>query len=203
MTQANANLVKELREKTGAGFVDCKKALESNENDMDRAMTFLREKGLAAAAKKAGRAANEGRVGSYIHGEGKIGVMVEVNCETDFVARTDEFQEFVRSIAMHIAAANPRYLNKEAVPNEELDKERAIYRVQAQESGKPAPVIEKIVEGKISKYYEEICLMHQKYVREPDKSIEAVLKEAIAKLGENMAIKRFVRFQLGETGKTA
>lgn len=203
MTQANANLVKELREKTGAGFVDCKKALEANENNMEKAMTFLREKGLAAAAKKAGRAANEGRVGSYIHGEGKIGVMVEVNCETDFVARTDEFQEFVRSIAMHIAAANPKYLNKEAVPNDEIEKEKSIFRAQMADQKKPPQVMDKIIEGKIGKYYEEVCLMHQKYVREPEKSIEDVLKDAIAKLGENMGIKRFVRFQLGETGKTA
>jgi elongation factor Ts len=201
VTQANANLVKELRDKTGAGFVDCKKALEANENDMDRAISFLREKGLAAAAKKAGRSANEGSVGSYIHGSGKIGVLVEVNCETDFVARTDEFQEFVRNVAMHIAAASPKYLVKEEVPAAEVEKEKAIYRVQAEESGKKGPVIEKILEGKISKYYEEVCLMNQKYVRDPDKSIDAILKEAIAKLGENMAIRRFVRFQLGETGK--
>ncbi len=194
-----ANLVKELREKTGAGFMDCKKALAETGNDIEKAMTFLREKGLAAAAKKAGRAANEGRIQSYIHGEGKIGVLVEVNCETDFVARTDEFQNLVRDVAMHIAAAAPRYLDKNHVPEADLEKEKGIFRVQAEESGKKGPVVEKIVEGKIGKFYEENCLVHQKFVKNPDLTIEALLKNAIAKLGENMAIKRFVRFQLGET----
>jgi len=193
-----ATLVKELREKTGAGFMDCKKALAETGNDIEKAMTFLREKGLAAAAKKAGRAANEGRIQSYIHGEGKIGVLVEVNCETDFVARTDEFQGLVRDIAMHIAAAAPRYLDKSSVSEADLDKERAIFRVQAEESGKKGPVVDKIVEGKIGKFYEENCLVHQKFVKNPDLTVEALLKNAIAKLGENMAIKRFVRFQLGE-----
>ena len=194
-----ANLVKELREKTGAGFMDCKKALAETGNDIEKAMTFLREKGLAAAAKKAGRAANEGRIQSYIHGEGKIGVLVEVNCETDFVARTDEFQNLVRDVAMHIAAAAPRYLDKNHVPEADLEKEKGIFRVQAEESGKKGPVVEKIVEGKIGKFYEENCLVHQKFVKNPDLTIEALIKNAIAKLGENMAIKRFVRFQLGET----
>lgn len=198
---SEAILVKELREKTGAGFMDCKKALLESGNDIDKAMTYLREKGLAAAAKKAGRAANEGRVQSYIHGDGKIGVLVEVNCETDFVARTDEFQNLVRDIAMHIAAASPRYLDKDGVPAEDLEKEKAIFRVQAEESGKKGPVVEKIVEGKIGKFYEENCLVNQKFVKDPDLSIEALLKNAIAKLGENMAIKRFVRFQLGESAK--
>jgi len=194
-----ANLVKELREKTGAGFMDCKKALAETGNDIEKAMTFLREKGLAAAAKKAGRAANEGRIQSYIHGEGKIGVLVEVNCETDFVARTDEFQNLVRDVAMHIAAASPRYLDKNSVPEADLEKEKGIFRVQAEESGKKGPVVDKIVEGKISKFFEENCLVHQKFVKNPDLTIESLLKNAIAKLGENMAIKRFVRFQLGET----
>lgn len=198
-----ANLVKELRERTGAGFMDCKKALAETGNDMEKAMTFLREKGLAAAAKKAGRAANEGRVQSYIHGEGKIGVLVEVNCETDFVARTDEFQSLVRDIAMHVAAAAPRYLDKNNVPESDLEKERAVFRVQAEESGKKGPVVDKIVEGKIGKFYEENCLVHQKFVKNPDLTIEALLKNAIAKLGENMAIKRFVRFQLGETSSAS
>ena len=198
-------LVKELREKTGAGFMDCKKALLESGNDLDKAMTYLREKGLAAAAKKAGRAAHEGRVMSYIHGEGKIGVLVEVNCETDFVARTDEFQSLVKDIAMHIAAAGPRYLDKDGVPAEDLEKEKAIFRVQAEESGKKGPVVEKIVEGKIGKFYEEHCLVNQKFVKNPDLTIEALLKNAIATLGENMAIRRFVRFQVGEAApnKTA
>lgn len=195
---SEALLVKELREKTGAGFMDCKKALLETGNDLEKAMTFLREKGLAAAAKKAGRAAHEGRVLSYIHGEGKIGVLVEVNCETDFVARTDEFQNLVKDIAMHIAAAGPKYLNKEGVPAEDLEKEKAIFRTQAEESGKKGPVVDKIVEGKISKFYEEHCLVHQKFVKNPDLTIEALLKNAIATLGENMAIRRYARFQVGE-----
>jgi elongation factor Ts len=201
-TVVNANVVKELREKTGAGFMECKKALAETGNDMDKAIQYLREKGIAGAAKKAGRAANEGRIHSYIHG-GKIGVMVEVNCETDFVAKTDEFQDFANNIAMHIAAASPRYLDKDAVPAEDLEKEKQIFRVQAETSGKKGPVIEKIVEGKINKFYEENCLLHQAYVREPDKNIQTLVKETIAKLGENIAIRRFVRFQLGESGNKA
>lgn len=199
---SEAVLVKELREKTGAGFMDCKKALLESGNDIEKAMTYLREKGLAAAAKKAGRAAHDGRVMAYIHGEGKIGVLVEVNCETDFVARTDEFQALVRDVAMHIAAAAPKYLNKESVPASDLEKEKAIFKVQAEESGKKGPVVDKIVEGKISKFYEEHCLVHQKFVKDPNLTIEALIKNAIAKLGENMAVRRFARFQLGE-GVTA
>lgn len=194
----SSDLVKELRERTGAGFMDCKRALTENSNDLEKAMEFLRQKGLAAASKKAGRAANEGRIQSYIHGNGKIGVLVEVNCETDFVAKTDEFSDFAANVAMHIAAASPRYLNKEAVPAEDIEKEKNIFRIQAQESGKPAPVIEKIVEGKVGKFFEETCLLHQKYVKDPDKTIEDLVKETIAKLGENIGIKRFTRFQLGE-----
>lgn len=194
----SADLVKELRDRTGAGFMDCKKALSENGNDLDKAMEFLRLKGLAAASKKAGRAANEGRVHCYIHGTGKIGVLVEVNCETDFVAKTDEFGEFAANVAMHIAAANPRYLNREGVPAADVEKEKEIFRVQAAESGKPAQVIEKIVEGKVGKFYEENCLVHQKYVKDPDKTIEDLVKETIAKLGENIGIRRFVRYQLGE-----
>lgn len=195
---SEATLVKELRERTGAGFMDCKKALVESGNDIEKAMTYLREKGLAAAAKKAGRAAHEGRVQSYIHGEGKIGVLVEVNCETDFVARTDEFQSLVKDIAMHIAAASPRYLDQTSVPESDLEKEKAIFRVQAEESGKKGPVVEKIVEGKMGKFYEENCLVHQKFVKNPDLTIEALLKNAIATLGENMTIRRFARFQVGE-----
>ena len=197
-----ANLVKELREKTGAGFMDCKKALAQSGNDMEKAIVFLREKGLAAAAKKLGRAANEGRVSSYIHGEGKIGVLVEVNCETDFVARTDEFQEFVRNIAMHIAAASPRYLNKESVPAADIESEKAIFIKQAEESGKKGPVLEKIAEGKINKFFEENCLVHQRYVKDPDQTVEELVKAKVAKLGENISIKRYVRFQVGETSKS-
>lgn len=181
--------------------MDCKKALAETGNDLDKAMEFLRLKGIASASKKAGRSANDGRVTSYIHGTGKIGVLLEVNCETDFVAKTDDFGAFVNNVAMHIAAAAPRWLNKEQVTPADLEKEREIFRTQAAESGKPAQVIEKIVEGKIGKFYDENCLLHQKYVKEPEKTIEDLTKEAIAKLGENISIRRFVRFQLGE--KTA
>lgn len=198
-----ANLVKELREKTGAGFMECKRALEASQSDLEKAISYLRERGLAAAAKKAGRSANDGRVHAYIHGTGKIGVLVEVNCETDFVARTDDFQNFVNDIAMHIAAANPRYLDKEAVPAADVEKEKEIFRVQAEQSGKKGPVIEKIVEGKVSKFYEENCLIHQKFVKNPDVTIEGLVKEAIAKLGENIAIRRYARFMLGETAPKA
>jgi elongation factor Ts len=179
--------------------MECKKALEESGDDLEKAMEWLRKKGLASAAKKAGRAANDGLVHAYIHSTGKLGVLVEVNCETDFVARTEQFQAFVNDIAMHVAAANPRWLNKEEVPANEVEKEKAIFVAQAQATGKPPQVIEKIAEGKIGKFYEENCLLHQAFVKDPDKKIEDVVKEAIAKLGENIAIKRFVRFQLGET----
>ncbi|MCX6103678.1 MAG: translation elongation factor Ts [Proteobacteria bacterium] len=196
-----ATLVKELRDKTGAGFMDCKKALANSDNNIEKAIIFLREKGLAAASKKAGREANEGRVLAYIHGEGKIGVLIEVNCETDFVARTDEFQEFVRNVAMHIAAANPRYLNKEAVPAKDIESEQSIFRKQAEDSGKKGPVIDKIIEGKINKFFEENCLVNQRYVRDPDQTIENLVKSQVAKLGENISIKRYERYQLGESTK--
>lgn len=198
---ATATEIKELREKTGAGFLECKKALEESGDNVDKAISYLRERGLAAAHKKAGRAANEGRIHSYIHGAGKIGVLVEVNCETDFVAKTEEFVNLVHNIAMHVAAASPRYLDKTAVPAEELEKEREIFRAQAASSGKPAAVIEKIVDGKINKFYEETCLLHQAFVKEPDKSVETLVKEAIAKLGENIAIRRFTRYLVGEGAK--
>lgn len=195
---ATPNEVKELRDRTGAGFMECKKALEQTGGDVDKAIDFLREKGMASAAKKAGRETKDGRVHSYIHSTGKLGVMVEVNCETDFVAKTDEFRDFVNNIALHIAAASPRYLNKEGVPAADIEREQGIFRVQAEESGKKGPVIDKIVEGKLNKFFEEVCLMHQRYVKDPDQTIEGVVKAAIAKLGENIAIRRFVRFQLGE-----
>jgi len=190
--------VKELREKTGAGMLDCKKALEEANGDMTRAAEILREKGLAAAAKKAGRIATEGVVESYIHGGGRIGVLVEVNCETDFVGKTDQFREFVRDIAMHIAASNPKYVRREEVPQEELDKEREILRTQALNEGKPEKVVEKIVEGRISKYFEENCLLEQPFVKDPDKTVQELLNEKISTIGENIAIRRFARFELGE-----
>lgn len=194
----SAELVKELRDRTGAGFMECKKALAETGGNVEKAIDYLREKGMASANKKAGRSANDGKVHAYIHGNGKLGVLLEVNCETDFVAKTEDFQTLVNNVAMHVAAANPRYLNKESVPAEDVEKEKAIFRVQAEESGKKGPVVEKIVEGKVGKFYEENCLLQQKYIKEPEKSIEALLKETIAKLGENIQIRRFARFQLGE-----
>lgn len=194
----NASAVKELREKTGAGMLDCKKALEETNGDLTKAIEFLREKGLAAAANKAGRIATEGVVESYIHAGGRIGVLVEINCETDFVAKTDQFKDFVRDIAMHIAASNPRFVRREEVSAEELEKEKEILKAQALNEGKPANIVEKMVEGRISKYYEEFCLMEQSFVKDPDKTIATLLNEKISTIGENISIRRFVRYELGE-----
>ncbi|XEC97633.1 translation elongation factor Ts [Paenibacillus tarimensis] len=194
----SASAVKELREKTGAGMLDCKKALEEANGDIQRATELLREKGLAAAAKKAGRVATEGLVESYIHGGGRIGVLVEVNCETDFVAKTDQFREFVKDIAMQIAAANPKFVRREEVPADELDKEREILKAQALNEGKPAHIVDKMVEGRIGKYYEEYCLMEQSFIKDPDKTITTILNEKISTIGENISIRRFVRYELGE-----
>jgi len=196
--QVSATLVKELRDKTGAGILDCKEALTTAEGDMEEAVAYLRKKGLADAKKRAGRAASEGLIGSYVHMNGKIGVLVEVNSETDFVARTDEFQDLVKNVAMQVAAASPRYLNAEDIPPEEAEKEREIFRSQARESGKPEKVIEKITEGKFKKYLTEVCLLDQAYIREPEITIDQLVQSVIAKLGENIEIRRFVRFQLGE-----
>jgi len=195
---ASLALVKELRERTGAGVVDCQKALTESGGDVERAITFLREKGLAAAAKRAGRSVAQGVVGSYIHGGGKIGVLLEVNCETDFVARTEEFQKLVKDVAMQIAAANPRYVRRDEVSEAERAREREIYRVQTEQSGKPAAVIDRIVDGKMEKFFSDICLMEQPFIREPGKTIEQLLKEVVARTGENVVIRRFVRFQIGE-----
>lgn len=194
----NASAVKELRERTGAGMLDCKKALDETNGDVSKAIEFLREKGLAAAANKAGRTATEGTVESYIHAGGKIGVLVEINCETDFVGKTDQFKEFARDIAMQIAAANPRYVRREEVPQEEVEKEKEILKAQALNEGKPEKIVEKMVEGRISKYYEEFCLMEQSFIKDPDKTISMMLNEKISKIGENITIRRFVRFELGE-----
>ncbi|PZD93352.1 elongation factor Ts [Paenibacillus sambharensis] len=194
----NASAVKELREKTGAGMLDCKKALEEANGDLQKASELLREKGLAAAANKAGRAATEGVVESYIHAGGRIGVLVEVNCETDFVAKTDQFRDFVRDIAMQIAAANPRYVRREEVPQEDLEKEKEILKAQALNEGKPANIVEKMVEGRMGKYYEEFCLMEQSFIKDPDKTVSALLNEKISTIGENISIRRFVRYELGE-----
>ncbi|BFH14799.1 translation elongation factor Ts [Paenibacillus melissococcoides] len=194
----SAGAVKELREKTGAGMLDCKKALEEANGDLEKAAELLREKGLAAAAKKAGRVATEGVVESYIHAGGRIGVLVEINCETDFVAKTDQFKEFARDIAMQIAAASPKFVRREEVPQEEIEKEKEILKAQALNEGKPEKIVEKMVEGRINKYFEEFCLMEQSFIKDPDKTIETLLNEKIAAIGENISIRRFVRYELGE-----
>jgi elongation factor Ts len=191
-------MVKALREKTQAGMMDCKEALKASDGDMDKAVEYLRKKGLATAQKRAGRTTSQGQVGSYIHAGGKIGVLVEVNCETDFVARTEQFSELVHNLAMHIAAANPVCIRREEFPPELLQKEREIYLAQARETGKPEKVLEKIVEGKLEKYFKETCLMEQAYVKNPDITIADLLNETIAQIGESITIRRFVRFQLGE-----
>ena len=196
--QITAQMVKALRERTGAGMMDCKWALGEAGGDMEKAIDLLRKKGLAAAAKKAGRVAAEGSVGSYIHAGGKIGVLVEVNCETDFVARTDQFQELVRDIAMHIAAAEPRFLSREEVTPDDLERERAIFREQALASGKPAAVVDRIVAGKLEKYYAEYVLLEQPFVKDQDKTVGQLVQERIAKIGENIVVRRFARFRLGE-----
>lgn len=198
MAEITAALVKELRERTGAGMMDCKKALSATDGDLEKAIDFLREKGLAAAAKKAGRVAAEGLVEAYIHGGGRIGVLVEVNCETDFVAKTDAFKELVKDIAVHIAATNPSYLKREEVPTAELEHEQAVLAEQARNEGKPEKIIEKMVAGRIEKYYKEVCLMEQPFVKDPDKTISDLITESIAKIGENISIRRFTRYQLGE-----
>ncbi|NLC17016.1 MAG: translation elongation factor Ts [Clostridiales bacterium] len=190
--------IQELRAKTGAGIVDCKNALTEANGDIQKAIEILREKGKAAASRKAGRIAAEGLVDSYIHFGGKIGVLVEVNCETDFVARSDEFKELVHNIAIHIAAANPLYVNIEDVPTAELEKEKEILKAQALNEGKPANVVEKMVEGRIKKYYKDVCLMEQEYVKDPSKTIKDLIIEATAKIGEKISIRRFVRMEVGE-----
>jgi len=196
--EISAGLVRDLREKTGAGMMDCKKALTEAAGDFEKAIDYLRKKGIASASKKAGRATKEGSVSSYIHGEGRVGVLLEVNCETDFVARTEQFKTFVKDVSMHVAAANPAYVNSTEVPAEIIAKEKEIAVAQMQASGKPAAVLEKIAEGKIKKFYEDTCLMNQVFVKDPSKTIDQLLKEAIAALGENIIIRRFSRFQLGE-----
>ncbi len=198
MADITAAMVKALREKTGAGMMDCKEALKECDGDIEKATDFLRKKGLATAAKRAGRAMSEGVVQSYIHMGGKLGVMVEVNCETDFVAKNEDFQEFAKNIAMHIAAINPVGIRESDVPEDVVIRERDIYRAQALELGKPENMIEKIVEGKMNKFYKENCLLNQAYVRDQNITVTDLLNELIAKIGENIVIKRFVRYQLGE-----
>jgi elongation factor Ts len=195
----HASLVKELREKTGVGIMDCKKALQESGGDIPKALDYLRKKGIATAKKRGGRVTSDGQVQSYIHGGGKIGVLVEVNCETDFSAKTEDFSEFVRNVAMQIAATNPVSIDRDNVPEDLLVKEREIYSVQAKESGKPEKVIEKIVDGKMKKFYSEACLLEQPYVKNPDMTVQDLLNEMMAKTGENVVIRRFARFQLGES----
>lgn len=196
--EVSANMVKDLREKTGAGMMDCKKALAETGGDFQKALDYLRQKGLATAAKRAGRVASEGRIGAYIHAGGKIGVMVEVNSETDFVAKTDDFQAFAKDIAMHIAASNPSYIRREEITVEVLEREKEIYRAQARDAKKPEKVIDKIVEGKLEKFYGETCLLEQPFVKDPDLTIQDLLNGLIGKLGEKIEIRRFTRYQVGE-----
>ncbi|HDK36544.1 MAG TPA: translation elongation factor Ts [Bacteroidetes bacterium] len=193
-----ANLVMELRKKTGAGIMDCKRALQEADGDMEKAIDYLRKKGIASAQKRSGRETKEGVVDAYIHPGNRIGVMVEVNCETDFVANTADFRQFVKNVAMQIAAANPLVVSREELSSEVIEKEKEIYREQIKESGKPDSIIDKIVEGKLEKYYQEVCLLEQNYIREPENTIKDLLTEIISKLGENIIIRRFVRYQLGE-----
>jgi len=195
----NATLVKELREKTGVGMMDCKKALQESKGDLTLAVEYLRKKGIATAKKRGGKTTSEGQVASYIHPGAKIGVLVEVNCETDFSGKTEDFSAFVKNIAMQIAAANPLSVDRDGIPASVLEKEREIYASQAKESGKPDKVIEKIVEGKMTKFYSEACLLEQPYVKNPDIKVQDLLNELMAKTGENIVIRRFARYQLGES----
>lgn len=194
----SASLVKELRAQTGAGMMDCKKALTETNGDLEKAIDYLREKGLSAAKKKADRIAAEGAVGSYIHAGGKIGVLVEVNCETDFVAKTEDFQALVKDIAMQIAATNPLYLKREEVPAEVVEHEREVLKVQALNEGKPEAIVEKMIDGRIEKYYKENCLLEQPFIKDGDKSVSDIITEHIAKIGENISVRRYTRYQLGE-----
>lgn len=194
----NATLVKELREKTGAGILDCQKALQESADNMDKAIDYLRQKGLAAAEKKAGRETNQGVIGAYVHSGNRIGVLIEVNCETDFVARNDEFQALVKDLSLQVAASNPSFVKREDVPAEVLDKEKTIYRAQAKELGKPEAAWAKIVEGKLEKFYEENCLLEQVFIKDTTVTVKDLLSQKIAKIGENITVRRFTRYQLGE-----
>jgi elongation factor Ts len=197
--EITAELVKRLREKTGVGLMDCKEALKISKGDMDKAIDHLREKGLARAQKRAGRAATEGTVAVYHHMGGKIATMVEINCETDFVAKTDQFQTFAKDVAMQVTAASPSYVKREDVPETVIEKEKNIYRVQAKEAGKPDKILDKIAEGKLEKFYQEVCLLEQPFIKNPDVSIKGLLDDLVSKMGEHILVRRFVRYQLGET----
>ena len=193
-----ADMVKQLRERTGAGMMDCKEALTETNGDLDKAIEYLREKGLAAAAKKAGRIAAEGIVEAYIHGNGRIGVLVEVNIETDFAAKNEDFRGFVKDVAMQIAASKPEYVRKEEVPADVIEKEKEILKAQALNEGKPEKIVEKMVEGRIEKYYKEVCLLEQPFIKDPDRTVQQLMNEKIATIGENISIRRFARFEMGE-----
>ncbi len=196
--EITAEQVKELRDKTGVGIMDCKKALAESKGNVEEAVDYLRKKGIATAQKRGGRATSEGQVASYIHAGGKIGVLIEINCETDFSGKTNDFTEFARNVAMHIAATNPIALDRDSLPQDVLDRERDIYATQARDSGKPEKIIEKIVDGKMNKFYSEACLLEQPYVKNPDITIQDLVNEMMAKTGENIVIRRFTRYQLGE-----
>src|SRR5246500_2696289 len=201
-TNISAAQVKELRERSGAPMMDCKNALSESKGNIEDALVWLRKKGIATAAKKAARMTSEGSVASYIHAGGKIGVLVEINCESDFVARTDDFKDLIKDVAMHIAAADPKFVRKEDVTPEAYEKEKEIYRAQAASTGKPANVVEKIVEGKMSKFYEEVCLLDQPFVKEPGISIHQLIAQKVGKLGENITVRRFARFKVGDPNWT-
>ncbi len=196
--EISAALIKELRQRTGAGVMACKEALEANDGDLEKAIKYLREKGTALAAKKAGRSANDGVISSYIHAGNRIGVLLEVNCETDFVARTDEFRQLVQDIAMQIAAKRPLYVKREDVPESEIEKEKSILRAQALNEGKPERVVDKIVEGRLEKFFSNVCLMEQEFIKDSEKTIGNLINEKIATIGENIVVRRFVRYELGE-----
>ena len=198
MAEVTATLVKELRERTGAGMMECKKALIDAQGDMERAIELLRERGLAQAAKRAGRVATEGVVGAYIHGDGRIGVLIEVNCETDFVAKTEDFQNLVKDLAMQVAAARPEWVRREEVPQSVIEAERRIYETQARNEGKPEQVLARIVEGRLEKFFQERCLMEQPFIKDPDRRVEQVVQEVAARLGEHVTVRRFARFERGE-----
>ena len=197
-TEIPAKLVKALRDATGAGMMECKAALQEANGNLEEATLILRKRGLAQAAKKSGRATSEGLIGSYIHAGGKIGVLVELNCESDFVARTEDFQTLLRELALQVAASNPQFVTREEIPADIIEREKSVYRAQMENSGKPAPVIEKIVEGKLGSFYEQVCLVDQPSIRDPKLTVKAMLQAAIAKLGENISVARFVRFKVGE-----
>lgn len=198
MAEVNAALVKELRERTGAGMMDCKKALIEADGNLDRAIELLREKGLAQAAKRAGRVASEGLVSAYIHGDGRIGVLIEVNCETDFVAKTEDFQNLVRDLAMQVAAARPEWVRRDEVPQSVIESERRVYEAAARNEGKPEHVLDRIVDGRLEKFFQERCLMEQPFVKDPDRRVEQVVQEVAARLGEHVTVRRFARFERGE-----